>query len=96
MDFIVVIIVLAVIGSVITPVLIWGAIAYFAYKAIAKSSYEFQNMSPESQIKTLMYLQKKGQMTKARDYWGHLEGPAQMEIGNLASSLGWDPGDFYR
>ena len=96
-DGFVILVVFAVVFGAVLNLVFWGAIAFFlvsVFRGIARNAEQFAQMSPDEQLKTLIYLQQHGQIGRAQQYWGSVEGPVQSEIGSLAAQQGWNPSDF--
>lgn len=91
MDFITIIIIIAVLLSIVGGI-IWYIFIFLVGRAIvrgiARSLEEFQGMDTEGMYRTLLHLQQTGQFQLGQQYMGSLDGPITSEIRGMAASEG--------
>ena len=91
MDFITIIIIIAVLLSIVGGI-IWYIFIFLVGRAIvmgiARSLEEFQVMDTEGMYRTLLHLQQTGQFQLGQQYMGSLDGPVTSEIRGMAASEG--------
>jgi hypothetical protein len=91
MDFITIIIILAVLFSIVGGI-IWYVFIFLVgraiVKGIARSLNEFQGMDIDGMYRTLLHLQQTGQIQLGQQYMGSLDGPVTSEIRGMAASEG--------
>lgn len=91
MDFFTIIIILSVLASIVGGIL-WYVFIFLVGRAIVKgiagNLNEFQRMDIGGMYRTLLHLQRTGQMQLGQQYMGSLEGPVTSEIRSMAASEG--------
>ena len=91
MDFMTILIIVVVLLSAAGGI-VWYVLAFLVGRAvlrgIAGSLGEFQRMDIDGMYRTLLHLQKTGQMQLGRRYMDSVEGPLTTEIRGMAASEG--------